>query len=78
MPAAFYSKQMEHRGVSYSLVEEQPGVWRWRVLIGNPQMLRMGEAASQHQADMLVRSVIDRALALKKMLKFEGVPDDKG
>jgi hypothetical protein len=41
-------------------------------------MLRMGEAASQHQADMLVRSVIDRALALKKMLKFEGNPDDKG
>jgi hypothetical protein len=66
MPLAFYSEQMEHRGVSYSLVEEQPGVWRWRVLIGNPQMLRMGEAASQHQADMLVRSVIDRALALKR------------
>jgi hypothetical protein len=78
MPKAFCSKQMEHRGVSYSLVEEQPGVWRWRVSIGNPRMLRMGKAASQHQADMQVRSVIDRALALKKRLKFEGNPDDKG
>jgi bifunctional non-homologous end joining protein LigD len=50
LPAALCSERMEHRGVSYSLVEEQPGVWRWRVLIGNPQMLRMGEAASQRWA----------------------------
>jgi hypothetical protein len=69
---------MEHRGVNYSLVEGPPGVWRWRVLIGHPEILRTGEAASHHQAEMQVRSVIDRALTLKEVLKFEGNPDDKG
>jgi hypothetical protein len=69
---------MEHRGVNYSLVEEAPGVWRWTVLIGHPAMLRMGEASSELQADVQVRSVIDLALARKKVLKFEGNPHDKG
>jgi hypothetical protein len=69
---------MEHRGVNYSLIEGPPGVWRWTVLIGHPAMLRIGEASSEHQADILVRSVIDLALARKKVLKFEGNPDDKG
>jgi hypothetical protein len=67
MPAVLSSEQMEHRGVSYSLIEGPPGVWRWRVLIGNPEMLRIGEAESEHQAEGQVRSVIDLALARKKV-----------
>ena len=58
--------------MSYSLVEEQP-----LELIGSPDAAD-SEAASQHQVDMQVRSVIDRALALKKRPKFEGNPNDKG
>jgi hypothetical protein len=77
MPAALCSEHMEHRGVNYSLVEGPPGVWRWTVLIGHPEMLRIGEAGSEHQAEVQVRSVIDRALALEKVLKFQHAPDDK-
>jgi hypothetical protein len=40
-------------------------------------MLRIGEAGSEHQAEVQVQSVIDRALALEKVLKFRGSPDDK-
>jgi hypothetical protein len=76
--AIFSFKNMEHRGVSYSLIEGPPGVWRWSVSIGHPPMLRIGEAGSEHQADEQVRSIIDLALARKKVLKFEGNPDDKG
>jgi len=57
---------MEHRGVSYSLIEGPPGVWRWSVSI-HPEILRIGEADSQHRAEVQVRSVIDLALARKKV-----------
>lgn len=37
---------MEYRGVEYTITHgTQPDVWRWRVMAGKPEMLRMGEAA---------------------------------
>jgi hypothetical protein len=77
LPTLLSSERMEHRGVNYSLIEGPPGVWRWSVSIGHPPMLRIGEAGSEHQAEVQVQSVIDRALALEKVLKFRGSPDDK-
>jgi hypothetical protein len=39
------------------------------VLVGCPEVLRMGEARTEHRADVEVRAVIDRALALEEMLR---------
>jgi hypothetical protein len=61
---------MEHRGVVYAVVQDvRHGLWRWSVLVGRPEMLRIGDAESEHQADLQVRAVIDRALALDEMLR---------
>jgi hypothetical protein len=61
---------MEYRGVKYAVLkDERLGRWRWSVLVGRPEMLRIGDADSEHKADVQVRSVIDRALELEEMLR---------
>jgi hypothetical protein len=39
---------MEYRGVEFS--GSRPDVWKWHMLVGEPEMLRMGEASSEHRA----------------------------
>jgi hypothetical protein len=69
---------MEYRGISYSAVQgSQPNVWRCSVLVGQPEMLRLGEATTEHQADMQVRQVIDRALDLQETLRSLAGNDTK-
>jgi hypothetical protein len=61
---------VEHRGVKYAVVQDaRLGLWRWSVLVGRPEMLRIGDAESEHQADVQVRAVIDRAFGLEEMLR---------
>ena len=61
---------MEHRGVKYAVVHDaRHDLWRWSVLVGRPEMLRIGDAESEHQAEVHVRAVIDRALELEEMLR---------
>jgi hypothetical protein len=61
---------MEHRGIKYSVVRgSQSDVWRWSVLVGQPEMLRLGEAGTEQQAEMRVQQVIDRALAVQETLR---------
>ena len=50
---------MKYRGVSY--LGKTPNVWRWTVTVGQPQMLRIGDAATEHQAEVGVREVITRS-----------------
>lgn len=38
--------------------------------MGQPEMLRLGDAATEQQADMWVRKVIDRALDVQEALRF--------
>jgi hypothetical protein len=45
-------------------------------MVGRPEMLRMGDAESEHQADVHVRAVIDRAFALEE--KFRSRSDNEG
>ena len=62
---------MKHRGVEYSVVQGgQPDVWRWSVLVGQPAMLRLGEATTEQQAAMQVWRVIHRALDVVETLRF--------
>ena len=57
-------------GVQYAIVhDERLGLWRWSVMVGRPEMLRMGDAESEHQAEVHIRAVIDRAFALEEMLR---------
>lgn len=64
------SVKMEYLGVKYSVVQgSSPNVWRWRVLVGAPEMLRLGDAKSEHQAKSQAHEVIDRALALQEALR---------
>jgi hypothetical protein len=60
---------MEYRGVEYTITEARPGVWKWRVMIGSPEMLRMGEAPTEALADNDVRQVIDRAIKVQQKLE---------
>ena len=61
---------MQYRGVEYTITQRtQPDVWRWRVLVGTPPLLRMGEADSQMHAEVQVRHVIDRSLKVQKSLQ---------
>ncbi len=61
---------MEYRGIKYSVTEGSLGiVWKWSVLVGEPEMLRAGEAPSAQQAEMQVRHVIDRAIAVLNTLR---------
>ena len=39
-------------------------------MVGRPEMLRIGEAATEHQAQAEVHEVIDRALKVQKTLRF--------
>jgi hypothetical protein len=58
---------MEYRGIEYAIVQgSQPEVWKWSVMVGDPEMLRIGDASSEQRAEMQVRSIIDRALAIEK------------
>lgn len=51
---------MKYRGVEYTIIQgTQPDVWKWRVMVGRPEMLRMGEATDQMHAELQVRHVID-------------------
>jgi hypothetical protein len=64
---------MEYRGVKYSVVVgSSPNVWRWQVVVGKPEMLRIGDAVTEHQATAQVHEVIDRALAVEKALRSPG------
>jgi hypothetical protein len=69
---------MEYRGVRFVVVkDERLGRWRWSVLLGRPEMLRIGDAESEHKADVQVRAVIDGALALQEMLRSRTVDAEK-
>jgi hypothetical protein len=39
------------------------------VLVGRPEMLRLGEAATQVMAEKDVQTIIDRAIALEETLQ---------
>ena len=62
---------MKYRGVEFSVIRgSSPGVWRWSVVVGQPEMLRLGEEETEAQADARVREVIDRALDVQEALRF--------
>jgi hypothetical protein len=64
------SINMEYRGIKYSVVEgSESNVWRWRVLIGSPEMLRIGDASSEAAAEKQVHEVIDRAPTVEETLR---------
>jgi hypothetical protein len=61
---------MKYRGVEYSVVQAgSPNVWRWSVLVGKPEMLRLGDAETKRQAEVRVHEVIDRALGVQEALR---------
>ena len=60
---------MQYRGVNYTITQTRPDVWKWRLMIGKPEMLRMGEAATQTKAEIQVWKVIDRALEIQKSVQ---------
>jgi hypothetical protein len=62
---------MKYRGVEYSVVRGgPPNVWRWSVMVGKPEMLRMGDQATEREANTRVHEVIDRALDVQEALLF--------
>jgi hypothetical protein len=51
---------MEHRGVKFTITRDVAfQTWRWRTMLGNPPKLRTGEEASEAQAEVQVKQVID-------------------
>jgi hypothetical protein len=64
---------VEYRGVKYTITQgTQPnGLWRWRTVVGKPEMLRMGEESSRMQAELSVKRVIDWSLSQAERSKTE-------
>jgi hypothetical protein len=61
---------MMYRGVEYLLMQgSAPGVWRWSVTVGKPEMFRLGYAKTERQAEAEVKAVIDRALGVQEALQ---------
>ena len=58
---------MEYRGVE-ATVEPGPILWRWRVWLGEPPMLRVGYAESEEKAVAEAKAAIDRAASAQEML----------
>jgi hypothetical protein len=57
---------MEYRGIRFEVVQAAcQTCGKWSLLIGDPQMLRIGEAASEQEAMAQVKQVIDRVLAIE-------------
>jgi hypothetical protein len=57
--------ELRYRGIAYTIKQgTTPDVWRWQVLVGNPAMLRIGEATTEMQAETNVKSIIDRSIKL--------------
>jgi hypothetical protein len=62
---------MKYRGVEFSVIRgNSPGVWRWSVVVGHPEMLRLGEEDTEAHATARVHEVIDRALDVQEALRF--------
>lgn len=60
---------MEYRGVKYSVIQGNSGVWKWAVTVGKPPMLRIGEASTEQQVKIEVHRIIDRAIELEAKLR---------
>ena len=59
---------MEYRGVEYTVVQGiERGVWKWSVSLGDPKMIKVGQAKNKQDAVAEVELAIDRALARKKL-----------
>jgi hypothetical protein len=65
---------MRYRGIEYSVVQGSgmPEVWRWKVLVGKPEMLRIGEAPTERQAEVRVQAIIDRAIEIQEGFRSQG------
>jgi hypothetical protein len=62
---------MKYRNVTYSVAQgSSPNVWRWSVLVGQPEMFRLGDAETEDRAEIEVRQVIDRAVNVVEALRF--------
>ncbi len=56
---------MEYRGIRYTIAQaKRSDVWQWRVMVGKPEMLRVGEASTEALAEAQVREVVDRAFKI--------------
>ena len=54
---------MEYRGVEYTVVQGiERGVWKWSVSLGNPKMIKVGQAKNKQDAVAEVERAIDRRL----------------
>jgi hypothetical protein len=58
--------ELRYRGITYTITQgSTPDVWRWQVMVGNPAMLRLGEASTEADAETKVKSIIDRSIKLR-------------
>jgi hypothetical protein len=46
------------------------GIRTWSVLVGQPEMLRIGDAETEREAEAQVHEVIDRAFDVTEALRF--------
>jgi hypothetical protein len=62
--------EFKYRGITFTITQgTTPDLWRWHVMVGNPKMLRIGEAQSEKQADEQAKAVIDRSIELSLRTK---------
>ena len=59
--ALLIGRLMEYRGIEYTVVRDEGGDWQWTVVLGNPETIKSGQAASKGTAILKVWAAIDRA-----------------
>jgi hypothetical protein len=59
---------MEYRGIEYKIIQGiERGVWKWSVSLGEPKIIKVGQAKTKRDAVVAVEHAIDKVLARKKL-----------
>ena len=68
---------MEYRGIEYKIIQGiERGVWKWSVSLGDPKMIKVGQAKNKQDAVAEVERAIDKVLARKKLSIVLSRPSD--
>jgi hypothetical protein len=59
---------MEYRGVEYTVVQGiESGIWKWTAWLGEPKIIKVGQAKTKRDAVVAVEYAIDKVLTRKKL-----------
>jgi hypothetical protein len=59
---------MEYRGIEYKIIQGiERSIWKWSLSLGEPKIIKVGQAKTKQDAVAEVERAIDKVLARKKL-----------